>query len=333
MRRLPLPIALALLSAALLPAAARATCGAEGCPFVRRGLNTEFGRLSFDLRYQEVTQDKLWNGTSETTIDEVLADAEQHGEVELHTHTRSWVGEVRGVINDRLQVVATLPFIERQHQHMIAHAAVYNPLWVNSWDYQGLGDLAVVGRYDALRGAPGSVVSLVGGIKAPTGRKHVPDETIDNFGIESSLEPSARPGTGSWDWIVGASAAKALPWSKALPVSANVLAKINTKGTDDYQVGNELQAGLAGGYAPIPRVSLLGQINFSDHGGDISADASEAAHSGMSALFLTPGVTVNVTTGVNVYALYQARVWGRSDEPSVVADDHILIGTSFAFSR
>ena len=330
MRRLSLPIALALWYAALLPAAAHATCGAEGCPFVRRGLNTESGRLSFDLRYQELTQDKLWNGTSETTLDDVVADAEAHGEVELYTHTRSWVGEFRGAINDRLQVVATLPFMERQHQHMIAHAPVYNPSWVNTWDYQGLGDLAIVGRYDALRGAPGSMVSLVGGIKAPTGRKHVPDETIDNFGVESSLEPSARPGTGSWDWIVGASAAKALPWRKALPISANVLAKINTKGTDDFKVGNELQAGLAGGYAPVPRVSLLGQINFSDHGSDVSADPTEAAHTGMSSLYLTPGVTVNVATSVNVYALYQARVWTRSDEATVVANDHILIGTSFA---
>jgi hypothetical protein len=328
MRRLA--IAVALWLAVLVPGLALANCGAENCPFVRRGLNTEYGHLSFDLRFQDVTQDKLWNGTSETTLDDVINDAEPHGEVELYTHTRSWVGEVRGAVNDRLSVVATLPFIERQHQHWLKHSVDYDPRFLNSWDYQGLGDLAVVGRYDAWRGAPGTVASLVGGIKMPTGRTHVPDETIDNFGFESTLEPSARPGTGSWDWIMGASAAKALPWRKALPISANLLAKINTKGTDDFKVGNELQAGLAGGYAPIPRVALLGQVNFSGHGSDVSADPSEAAHTGQRALFVTPGVSVNVAGGVTAYALYQARVWGRSDEPTVVASDHILIGTSFA---
>jgi hypothetical protein len=329
MRSFRMAIMAALLSAALLPAAAHAHCGAEGCPFVRRGLNTEYGRLSFDLRFQDVTQDKLWNGTSETTLDDVVADAEAHGEVELYTHTRSWVGEVRAAVNDRLSVVATLPFIERQHQHWLRHTPVYNPLFLDSWDYQGLGDLAVVGRLDALRGGPGTVLSAVGGIKVPTGRTHVPDETKENFGFESTLEPSVRPGSGSFDWIVGASAAKSLPWRRRLD-PANLLAKINTKGTDDFKAGNELQIGLAGGYAPIPRVTLLGQINFSDIGSDVSADPTEAAHTGMSSLYLTPGVTVNVAAGISAYALYQARVWGRSDEPTVVANDHILIGTSFS---
>ena len=329
MRSLRLSLALALAGAVLVPGLAFANCGAEGCPFVRRGLNNEFGRLSFDLRFQDVTQDKLWNGTSETTLDAVIADAEAHSEVELYTHTRSWVGEVRAALNDRLSVVATLPFIERQHQHWLRHTPVYNPLYLNSWDYQGLGDLAVVGRYDALHGA-GSAASLVGGVKLPTGRTHVPDETLDNFGYESTLEPSARPGTGSFDWIVGASAFKSLPWRRALPISANLLAKFNTKGTDDFKVGNELQVGIASGWAPIPRVTLLGQVNFSGHGSDVSADPTEAAHTGQRALFVTPGVSVNVTSGVTAYALYQARVWGRSDEATVVANDHILIGTSVA---
>lgn len=330
-RTVRLGVALLLLACAM-PPAARANCGAEGCPFVRRGLNTEIGRLSFDLRYQEVTQDELWNGTSETTLDQVIAGAELHSEVELYTHTRSWVGEVRGTVSDRLSVVATLPFIERQHQHWLHHSPAYNPLFLDTWDYQGLGDLAVVGRYDVLHGA-GSNAALVGGVKLPTGRTHVPDETKDNFGFESTLEPSARPGTGSFDWFVGASAAKALPWQRALPLSANVLARINTKGTDDFRVGNELQAGIASGWAPIPRIALLGQVNFSGHGSDVSADPTEAAHTGTRALYLTPGVSANVANGLSVYALYQTRVWGRSDEATVVARDHILIGTSFAIVR
>jgi len=332
MRPLRRAVTAAVLSV-LLPAAAHAHCGAEGCPIVRPGLNTGYGRLSFDLRFQDVTQDKLWNGTSETTLDDVIADTEAHGEVELYTHTRSWVGEFRGAITPRLSVVATLPFIERQHQHWLRHTPIYNPAFVSSWDYQGLGDLAVVGRYDVLRRGAGDVLSLGGGIKAPTGRTHVPGETQDNFGFESTLEPSARPGTGSWDWIVGASLAKSLPWRRAIPISANVLGKINTKGTDDFKVGNELQVGVAGGYMPISRVTLLGQINFSDHGSDLSADPNEAAHTGASSLFLSPGVTVNAATGISVYALYQARVWGRSDEPTVVASDHFLIGTSFALGH
>jgi hypothetical protein len=328
-RLLRFAIAAALATAGLAPPAALANCGAENCPFVRRGLGNEYGRLSFDLRLQEITQDQLWEGSSETTLDQVIAGAEAHGEVELYTKTRSWVGEVRGAINDRVSVVATLPFLEREHHHWLRHTPVYNPLFLDVWNYQGLGDLSVVGRYDVRRGAAGTGLSLLGGLKLPTGRRHVPDETRDNFGYESTLEPSVRPGTGSTDWIVGASGSRALPWRRALPLAASVLAKFNTRGTDNFRVGNELQVGLAGGWAPIARLTLLGQVNYSRHGSDVSADPSEAAHTGMRSLYLTPGVSVNVAGGVSLYGLYQVRVWGESDEATVVAKSHALIGTSF----
>ena len=47
----------------LTPPAAHANCGAEGCPLVREGLGSSPSRFAFDLRYQDVTQDKLWEGT------------------------------------------------------------------------------------------------------------------------------------------------------------------------------------------------------------------------------------------------------------------------------
>ena len=329
LRPLRLAIAIVLVCAVLVPGLALANCGAEGCPFVRHGLDTEYGRFSFDLRFQAVAQDKLWDGSSEITLDEAIKGAEQHGEVELYTHTRSWVGEVRGTINDRLSVVATLPFIERQHQHMLAHVPAYNPQFVSSWDYQGLGDLAVVGRYDAWRGS-GDVASLVGGIKMPTGRTHVPDESQDNLGIETTLEPSARPGTGSWDWIVGVSAAKSLPWRKALPISASVLGKINTRGTDDFKVGSELQAGIAGGYAPIPRVSAQ-QVNFGGHA-VTSAPTPPKPPTPGSARRSHPG---RERQRGRVASRLRASLgaWGRERYATIVANDHILIGTSFAIVR
>ena len=326
-------VALALLCAFLAPAAAHATCGAEGCPFIRRGLVTGAGRFSFDLRYQDVTQDQLWNGTSETTLDEVILDAEQHGEVELYTRSQTWVAEVRAVVTDRLTVIGSLPYIQREHQHMLRHTPVYNPQFVDTWKYDGVGDATVVGQFAALRGEGGRDLTLHGGIKLPTGVEHVPDEAHDNFGFESTLEPSARPGTGSFDWIMGMSASQPLPWHGALPLTASVLAKVNTPGTDDYRVGHELQAGLAGGWAPLARVTLLGQVNFAAHGSDVSADPSEAAHSAQRALFLTPGLSVGVAHGVSVYGLYQWRAWGDTDEATVVAKDHVLIGTSFSLGH
>jgi hypothetical protein len=329
-----LAFAIALATVLLTPTASRANCGAEGCPFVRRGLGTDVGRFGFDLRYQDVTQDKLWSGSNETSLDDIIAGTAQHGEVELFTHTRSWVAEASAALGDRLRLVATLPYINREHRHWLRHAPTFNPLFVNVWKYQGLGDATVLGQFTALRRANGSNVSLEAGVKLPTGRQHVPNETVNNFGFESALEPSARPGTGSTDGLVGALASLAMPWRRVVPVTISVLARFNGKGTDDYQVGDEVQVGLASGWSPIERVTLIAQANFSAHGSDVSAEPGvEAAHTGMRSLFLTPGVSVRVLQGLAVYGLYQSRVSGRSDEATVVARDHFLVGTSYSLGH
>lgn len=314
----------------LLPAAARATCGAEGCPLVRDGLGAGSSRYAFDLRFQDVTQDQLWNGTEKTTLADVVAGAGTHGEVELFTRTRSWVAEGRVQLLPDLKLTATLPYVDREHRHWLRHTPLYNPLFLDTWKYAGLGDATVLGHFRALHGEHLPQVTLQGGVKLPTGKRHVDGETKNNFGFDSSLEPSARPGSGSTDWLAGLQVSQALPWRGALPVTASVLGRWNTKGTDDYKVGNEMQSGVSGGYAPLTWLTLLAQVNYSAHGSDVSAEASEAAHSAMRSLYLTPGLTVRVSPLVSVYALYQKRAWGKSDEATVIANDHFLVGTTFS---
>jgi hypothetical protein len=327
-------VSLALLAAtSMAPVAAHATCGAEGCPLVRRDLGEEGSRFAFDLRYQDVQQDVPWMGSHEATLSDIVANAEAHGEVELFTRTRSWVAEGRARLGDRFHVVAMLPYVDREHRHMLRHTPVYNPLFVTTWKFKGVGDATVLGQFTPLRRQGRWGASLQAGVKLPTGRRHVPDEAQDNFGFESTLEPSARPGTGSTDWLIGGQASYATPWHRMVPVTVSVLGRFNGKGTDDYQVGNELQAGLSSGWAPVDRVALLGQVNFSAHGSDVSAEATEAAHTGMKSLFLTPGVSVRLAPGLSLYALYQVRVLGRSDEATVIARDHLLVGTSYALGR
>lgn len=331
MPRLRTLAALAFSFSLGVPAIALANCGAEGCPFVRDAMHASHQRFSFDLRYQEVTQDQLWSGSEKTTLEDIIADAELHGEVELYTRTRSWVAEGRVQVLPALSLVATVPYVQREHRHWLAHTPVFNPLFVDEWKYEGLADATVIAQYRALS-APGlPSIQVQAGAKLPTGRKHLPDEARDNFGFESTLEPSARPGTGSTDWVAGLLVSQNLPWKSALPVTASVNARFTGKGTDDYEVGDEVQAGLASGFSPTERVTLLGQLNYSQHTSDQSADPSEAAHSGMKSLYLTPGVSVNVAPMLSIYALYQARVWAKSDEPTVIGNGHFMIGTNWSF--
>lgn len=319
--------------AALIAPAAHANCGAEGCPFVRDAFGATRGRYSFDLRYQGVTQDQLWNGTSETTVDDILASAERHGEVELFTQTETWTAEGHAMLMPSLRLIASLPYMHREHHHMLAHAPVYDPRFVNTWDYEGLGDMSVVAQYRVYTRAGGPSLELQGGVKLPTGRTHVPDETKDNFGFESTLEPSVRPGTGSTDWLTGATFSQPLPWRDASPVTASVLAKWTGKGTDDFEVGDEVQAGISSGYTVRPWITLIAQVNFSAHGRDISAESTEAAHTAMQSLYLTPGVSLRVSPAMIVYGIYQQRVYAHSEEPTVIGNSHFLIGTTYSLGH
>ena len=317
----------------LTPLAAHANCGAEGCPLVREGLGSSPSRFAFDLRYQDVTQDKLWEGTRSISREDAIAAADLHGEVELFTHTRSWVGEGRAQVTDWLGLTATLPYVDREHRHWLHHTPMYDARFLDTWKYPGLGDATVLAHVRALESKTGTRLTLQGGIKLPTGRPHLPNETQTRFGFDSTLEPSARPGTGSTDWLVGGNVSQRLPWHGALPVTASILSRWNGLGTDDFHVGNEIQAGLSGGYAPLEWLTLLAQVNYSGHTSDRSADAGEVAHSGMQSLYVTPGLTVRVSPAVSVYGLFQARAWGKSDEPTIVATNHFLFGTTYSIGH
>jgi hypothetical protein len=338
MPRAPLRRALflSILALALASGAASANCGAEGCPLVRDGLGAQVGRFSFDLRYQDVTQDKLWEGSGQITREDAIQQGDLHGDIELLTHSRSWVGEGRMNVTPALQITATLPYVDREHQHWSKHSSGFDPRYMHTWNFHGLADATVLAHLRTLNSArTGTVLTLRGGVKLPTGRTHVPDETQSNPGLpalfDTTLEPSARPGTGSTDWITGAALVQRMPWKNMLPLAASLLYRINTKGTDDFQMGNALELGLSGGYSPIERVTLLGQVNYSSHGDDQSAEASEVAHTGMKAVFLTPGATVEVAPGLALYGLYQARVYGHTKEATVVATNHFIFGTTYSF--
>ena len=59
---------------------AHATCGAEGCPLDIRGPEVGAARFGFELGYQFVDQNKLWDGD-----DEAGTQAPDEHEVEVQT--------------------------------------------------------------------------------------------------------------------------------------------------------------------------------------------------------------------------------------------------------
>jgi hypothetical protein len=326
---------LAALASLLLltsaPDRAHATCGAEGCPCVRRGLADNAGRFGFDTRFLDVTQDRLWSGGGTTSLEALLPTTGVHHHIPLYTRTRSWSFEGRLRATDRLNLSVNVPYVDREHRRYDHHAVGYDPRLVQSWRFRGLGDAVVQGQFRAGQPFAGLDLALQAGVKLPTGKRHV-TPTTGLYGTEPP--PAVRPGTGSTDLLVGFTLTRPLPWQPALPVSANLLRRWNGRGTDDYRVGDELQLNLSTGYVVKPWLTLTALANYSNHAGDswtpptASDPYREPSHSGGQALFLTPGANVSLANGVTLYGVWQNRVWGHTESPMSVARHYFLIGTS-----
>jgi len=176
-------------------------------------------------------------------------------------------------------------------------------------------------------------LSLRGGIKLPTGRTEVPE--VDG----EQPEPSARPGSGSTDWLAGFQARK-LVGTKTLsgeriemPISVSSTWRWNGKGTEDYQVGDEVQATLAGGWALSSPLRALLQVNFRHHDGDDPGESGDESHAASgTSLYVTPGMQGRITNQISAYGYLQIRAYEHTSGPELIAPYHLSFGLSYSLA-
>ncbi len=336
MRRPALLVAVSIALALVIPQAVFATCGAEGCPCVRRGLADNGGRYAFDLRTLDVQQDHLWSDRGPVALESALLGSASHHAIPLMTHTRSWSLEGRMKLTERLKLSASLPYMDRSHRRYEAHSTVFTKDFVQSWHYQGLGDATTFLTYQAYEPFGGPRVNVRAGAKLPTGRRHV---ALGDGLIPVEPQPTLRPGTGSLDLIAGVNLSQRMPWQPVLPLGLDVQRRWNGKGTEDYRAGAELQASVSSGWAAKPWLTFTALANYASHGSDswtaptASDPYREPAHASARTLYVTPGANVALGHGVTFYAAWQNRVWGRSEQAMVVAKNYLLLGTSFSLGQ
>jgi hypothetical protein len=317
--------ALAFVLAACAARPAGATCGAEGCPLDIRGPEVGAARFGFELGYQFVDQDKLWDGDSEAGT-----QAPDEHEVEVRTRTNSVLATGRAQFGDRVLVTSTLPYMDRFHSHIVEHTELVE------YQYSGFGDLLTIGQVSVLGAHVHSPVSLSlrGGIKLPTGRTEVP--AIDG----EQPEPSARPGSGSTDWLAGFQARK-LVGTKTfggerieMPISLSSTWRWNGQGTEDYQVGDEVQATLAGGWALSSPLRALLQLNFRHHDGDDPGESGDESHAAEgTSLYVTPGLQALLTNQMSAYGYVQIRAYEHTSGPELIAPYHLSFGLSYSLPQ
>ena len=309
----------------LAPTRTHASCGAENCPLDEAVRHS--GHVSFDLSYQYLDQDRIQIGTRRGTVGELPSPED---EVRTLSRIVTLVGRLAPM--QRLSVSASLPTIDRSHTHL--HHPESGPAELHTFNYSGVGDLSVLGSWTALGGphAP-TFFTLQGGLKLPTGRRH-----IDAIG-DDEPEPPARPGTGSYDGLLGVhvmhTAARHGAEGRVIdaPLFASMMLRINGRGTEDYRVGNELQAA-AGATLPVAHgIDVLGQVNLTTHGkDDVGRTDALRDNTGGTSLYASPGLAYHTGAGLRFYGYLQLPVYRNLDRIQLAAPYHVVIGTTYALT-
>jgi len=155
-------------------------------------------------------------------------------------------------------------------------------------DPQGLTDLWITGKYRILKGAPGHL-SVIAGIKLPTGRD---DVKLSNG---QKLEPSSQPGSGSYDFQLGAAYSRFL--MPQLTIDASAIYTFRTE-HGGFEVGDRFDFGTALAYRltesirSFPQYAVFGELTGVWLGKDHSNDEGNNPNSGGTTLYITPGLRV-----------------------------------------
>jgi hypothetical protein len=334
MLKLPTPALVALLLAAPLasPQAARANCGAEGCPLAPRGPEATIGRFSFNLGYQTIEQNRLRDGGHDITAQQALLQAGGVGHVlEQLTRTRTTLVQADVRVTRRLALALSLPYVERVHRHAVLHHAGF--LVGSEWHMRGLGDATALASWAVLDGTRSRAgwLTLQVGAKFPTGKTDVPQ-----IGGEVP-EPSARPGSGSTDAMAALQYRRDLSWPApggrraSVPLTAGVSARVNGRGSESYRMGSEWDANVGAGYPLVRSVRLLAQLNASWHARDEAGTTDAVPHeTGSAALYASPGAQVLLAPGMSAFGYYQFPLAQHSNGPQLVSPYHLSFGIAYA---
>jgi hypothetical protein len=286
--------------AALTPSPTQAACGSAFCTVNTdwnvQGVYVEPGARA-ELRYEYLNQDQPRAGSKSVEVGEIPA---HHDEVStlnqalFATFDYNWASG--------WGVSAIIPVIKREHEHIHNHQGVPIP---EEWDFTGLGDIRVAGRYQFKIGAAdpakAQTVGLLFGLKLPTGDTDVTNDDGD------PAERSLQPGTGTTDPFAGAYYQIQLP-ARGLSFFAQGAYAAPLDSYHEYKPGDRLTVDLGMRYEATPHLALLLQFNGLWRGRDSGAQA-EPEDSGGQYFFISPGLSVLVTPKVQLFALVQLPIY------------------------
>jgi hypothetical protein len=313
------PVAAALASLLSIPA--YASCGAAYC-----SLNTDLAAeaaglvegASFDLRYESINQDQPRTGSTKLAVGEIRR---HHDEVS--TRNRNLIGTYSRMFPSGWGFSVAAPFVDREHVHIHNH---HGAQLRDEWNFRKIGDLRVTGRYQkALAGSAEAprVVGVIAGVKLPTGRTGVTNADGD------VAERSLQPGSGTTDAILGAFFHQQLP-QQGGSWFAQAQVQRALKEHDGFRPGAQFSADVGYAKAFTQKLSGIVQLNAVVKRRDRGSEA-EPDDSGSRSLFLSPGISYQLTDAVRTYVFYQHPLHQHVNGVQLTPKRAIVFGLSTRF--
>ena len=297
-----------------------ASCGSSSCPIDLNALNKPApGGFSADISYEYINQNQPRIGTRSAAVGELPAE---HDEVRTSNRVTSLL--LRYGAGDRWIFSATLPYIDRAHDHLA------DGITPEHWNLRGIGDITLQARRRVSKS-----FWVIGGVKLPAGAT-----SLANSAGEKAEVP-IQPGTGSVDEIVGFTYERGV--NAATPVHGEMgnIARIplfltatyrrNGNAARGYRVGNEIQINTGTAYPITHSIEALLQLNGRSKARDVNPEAGgRDPFTGGKTLFVSPGVRWSADRAA-FYALMQLPLYRDYNGLQLSAKRQLITGIQLRF--
>jgi hypothetical protein len=306
----------------LFPAgAAFASCGSAFCmvdtTWSAQGAWTEPG-VRFDLRYEYIDQDQPRAGRRKVGVGEIR----QHHD-EVRTVSRNWLATVDYAVSEKWGVSATLPILDRHHEHIHNHRGAQLP---ETWNFTEVGDLRVLAR-GLLRSEDAAAQRLdfygpTLGLKLPTGKHDVRN-------AQGALaERTLQPGTGTTDVLFGGYFRRLLGTGASWFVDASLQKALEER--EHFRPGAQVSANAGYGRQLSENFAWMVQLNLLHKYRDRGSEA-EPGSSGGNFVFVSPGASWALTRNLQVYGFVQLPLYQSVNGVQLTADWAAVGGISTRF--
>jgi hypothetical protein len=290
-----------IISAAALaaPTPGRA-CSVCGCSlssdWAAQGYGTHPG-LDADLRYEYYDQDNLRSGTSSADLRDYPLPNDL--EIQHDTLTRGTWLDLDWVGSPQWGVAVQLPYYDRFHS-----TTSPGDTQVSESRASGIGDARIEVRYQEYD--PVQSFNLQFGLKLPTGRDD--QNFMDGPSAGTLLDRGLQLGTGTTDVLAGAA------WFRRLGPNLGAFAQATVDqplaARDGFLPSSSVNVNTGLRYlntsALTPQLQVNARWDGREHG--IEADTPD---SGDTAVFLSPGLTVEAGKSGSIFAFLQVPVYQR----------------------